>query len=96
MLLVEPNIFMGCPTYLVFDLQWAPGTGKIWGVISYDSNFRASRVFNKDSGCIETMCNAVFDETNGYQVEQYDLDDLDDEEAPCDALRTMTTGDVRP
>jgi hypothetical protein len=53
-------------------------------------------VFNKDSGCIETMCNAVFDETNGYQVEQYDLDDLDDEEAPCDALRTMTTGDVRP
>jgi hypothetical protein len=38
----------------------------------------------------------VFDETNGSQVEQYDLDDVDDEEAPCDALRTMAIGDVRP
>jgi hypothetical protein len=28
-------------------------------------------------------------------VEQYDLDDVDDEEASCDALRTMTIGDVR-
>jgi hypothetical protein len=28
-------------------------------------------------------------------VEQYDLDDVDDEEAPCDALRTMAIGDVR-
>jgi hypothetical protein len=38
----------------------------------------------------------VFDETNGSQVEQYDLDDVDDEEAPCDALRNMAIGDVRP
>jgi hypothetical protein len=29
-------------------------------------------------------------------VEQYDIDDVDDEEAPCDALRTMAIGDVRP
>jgi hypothetical protein len=38
----------------------------------------------------------VFDETNGSQVDQCDLDDVDDEEAPCDALRTMAIGDVRP
>jgi hypothetical protein len=38
----------------------------------------------------------VFDETNGSQVEQYDLDDIDDEEALYDALRKMVTGDVRP
>ena len=25
----------------------------------------------------------MFDETNGSQVEQVDLDELDDEEAPC-------------
>jgi hypothetical protein len=31
----------------------------------------------------------VFDETNGSQVEQVDLDELDDEEAPCVALRNM-------
>jgi hypothetical protein len=38
----------------------------------------------------------VFDETKDSQVEQYDLDDVDDEEAPCDALRTIAIGDVRP
>jgi hypothetical protein len=38
----------------------------------------------------------VFDETKGSQVEQVDLDDLDDEEAPCVALRNMSIGDVCP
>jgi hypothetical protein len=38
----------------------------------------------------------MFDETNDSQVEKYDLRDVDDEEAPYDALRTMTIGDVRP
>jgi hypothetical protein len=36
------------------------------------------------TGCVETMCDAVFDETNGSQKEQVDL--VDDEEALCDAL----------
>jgi hypothetical protein len=38
----------------------------------------------------------VFDETNGPQVEQVDLDELDDEEASCVALRNMSIGDVCP
>jgi hypothetical protein len=38
----------------------------------------------------------VFDETNGSQVEQVDLDELDDEEALCIALRNMSIGDVCP
>jgi hypothetical protein len=38
----------------------------------------------------------VFDETNDSQKEQVDLDLVDDEEAPCDALQRMTIGDVRP
>jgi hypothetical protein len=38
----------------------------------------------------------VFDDTNGSQVEQIDLDELDDEEAPCVALRNMFIGDVCP
>jgi hypothetical protein len=42
------------------------------------------------------MCDAVFDESNGSQVEQYDPDDVDDEDDPYDALRTMAIGDVRP
>jgi hypothetical protein len=38
----------------------------------------------------------VFDETNGSQVEQVDLDELDDEEAPCVTLRNMSIVDVCP
>jgi hypothetical protein len=34
--------------------------------------------------------------TNDSQVEQVDLDELDDEEAPCVALRNMSIGDVCP
>jgi hypothetical protein len=37
----------------------------------------------------------VFDETNGSQVEQVDLDEIG-EEAPCVALRNMSIGDVCP
>jgi hypothetical protein len=64
-------------------------------ILGSDSNSRAYHVFNKDSSCVETTCDMVFDETNNSQVEQYDLDDVDDEDAPCDALRNMAIGDVR-
>jgi transposase InsO family protein len=33
--------------------------------LGYDSNSRAYHVFNKDFSCVEIMCDAVFDETNG-------------------------------
>jgi transposase InsO family protein len=65
-------------------------------LLGYDSNTRAYRVFNKSSGLVEVSCDIVFDETNGSQVEQVDLDELDDEEAPCIALRNMSIGDVCP
>jgi hypothetical protein len=38
----------------------------------------------------------VFDKTNGSQVEQVDLDELDDEEDPRVSLRNMSIGDVCP
>jgi hypothetical protein len=65
-------------------------------LLGYDSNTRAYRVFNKSTGLVEVSCDIVFDETNGSQVEQVDLDDLDDEEASCVALRNMSIGDVCP
>jgi hypothetical protein len=64
-------------------------------LLGYDSNSHAYRIFNKDSGCVETTCDAVFDETNGSQVKQYDLDIVDDEESACEALQRMTIGDIR-
>jgi hypothetical protein len=65
-------------------------------LLVYDSNTRAYRVFNKSTGLVEVSCDIVFDETNGSQVQQVDLDELDDEEAPCVALRNMSIGDVCP
>jgi hypothetical protein len=38
----------------------------------------------------------VFDETNGSLREQIDLDDIDENEVPTAAMRTMVIGDVRP
>jgi hypothetical protein len=65
-------------------------------LLGYDSNTRAYRVFNKSTRLVEVSCDIVFDETNGSQVEQVDLDELDDEEAPCIALRNMSIWDVCP
>jgi hypothetical protein len=63
-------------------------------LLGYDSNTRAYRVFNKSTGLVEVSCDIVFDETIGCQVEQVDLDELDDEQARCVALRNMSLGDV--
>jgi hypothetical protein len=65
-------------------------------LLGYGSNTRAYRVFNKSTGLVEVSCDIVFDETNGSQVEQVDLDELDDEEALCVVLRNMSIGDVCP
>jgi hypothetical protein len=65
-------------------------------LLGYDSNTRAYRVFNKSTRLVEVSCDIVFDETNSSQVEQVDLDELDDEEAPGIALRNLSIGDVCP
>jgi hypothetical protein len=65
-------------------------------LLGYDSNTNAYRVFNKSSGLVEVSSNVVFDETNGSPREQVDLDDVDEENVPTDAIHTMATGDVRP
>jgi hypothetical protein len=65
-------------------------------LLGYDSNTKAYRVFNKSTGLVEVSCDIVFNETNGSQVEQVDLDELDDEEAPWVTLRNMSIRDVCP
>jgi hypothetical protein len=42
-------------------------------LLSYDSNTRAYRVFNKSTRLVEVSCDIVFDETNGSQVEKLTL-----------------------
>jgi hypothetical protein len=65
-------------------------------LLGYDSNTRAYGVFNKSTGLVEVSFDIVFDETNGSQVEQVYLDELDDEEALCVAPRNMFIGDMCP
>jgi hypothetical protein len=65
-------------------------------LLSYDSNTKEYRVFNKFSELVEVTCDIVFDETNGSPIEQVDLDDIDENEVPTTAMRTMAIGDVRP
>jgi hypothetical protein len=66
-------------------------------LLGYDTNTKAYRVFNKSSGLVEVSSDIVFDETNGSPREQVvDLDDVDGEDVPTAAIRTMAIGDVRP
>jgi hypothetical protein len=65
-------------------------------LLGYDSNTKAYRVFNKSSGLIEVSSDVVFDENNGSPKEQVDLNDVDEDEVPTAATRTMVIGDVRP
>jgi hypothetical protein len=65
-------------------------------LLSYDSNTKAYRVFNKSSGLVEVSSDVVFDETNGSPREQVDLDDVDEDDVPSTAIRNMAIGDVRP
>jgi hypothetical protein len=63
-------------------------------LLGYDSNTKVYRVFNKSSGLVEVSSDVVFDETNGSPREQVDLDDVDEDEVPRAAMRTMEIGDV--
>ena len=66
-------------------------------LLGYDSNTKAYRVFNKSSGLVEVSSDVVFDETNGSPREQVaDFDDVDEEDVPTAAIRTMAIGEVRP
>jgi hypothetical protein len=66
--------------------KFAPKTYESF-LIGYDSNSRAYHIFNMTTGCVKITCDTMFDETNGSQKEQVDLDIVVDEEAPCDALK---------
>jgi hypothetical protein len=63
-------------------------------LLGYDSNTKAYRVFNKSSGLVKVSSDILFDETNGSLREQVDLDNVDEDEVPTSAMRTMAIGDV--
>jgi hypothetical protein len=64
-------------------------------VLGYASNDHGYCVFNNSSGCVEIACDVTFDEFNGSQKEQVDLNDAEDELAPQQAIENLTTGEIR-
>jgi transposase InsO family protein len=99
----KPNVFyfhvFGSKCYILVKKgrhsKFAPKA--VEGVLlGYDSNTKAYRVFNKSSGLVEVSSDVVFDETNGSPREQVDLDDIDEDDVPTAAIRTMAIGEVQP
>jgi hypothetical protein len=65
-------------------------------LLGYDSNTKAYKVFNKSSGLVKFSSDVVFDETNSSPREQVDLDVVDEDGVPTDAMRTMAIGHMQP
>src|SRR5438128_2276186 len=64
-------------------------------MLGYGSNAHAYRIFNKTSGCVEIAKDVTFDESNGSQ-EQIDPSFVENEELPCEAIKKLALGEVKP
>jgi hypothetical protein len=64
-------------------------------LLGYSSCSKAYRVYNKTKGIVEEAYDIEFDETNGSQDEKDNLEDVRDE-GLANAMKTMSTGDIRP
>ena len=64
-------------------------------MLGYGSNAHAYRIFNKTSGCVEIAKDVTFDESNGSQ-EKIDPSFIEKEELPCEAIKKLALGEVKP
>ena len=65
-------------------------------LLSYGSNEHAYRVFNKTFGRVEIAVDMIFDESKGSQVEQVYPSVVGKEDPPCEAIKQLAIGDIRP
>jgi hypothetical protein len=64
-------------------------------LLGYSSNSKAYRVFNKTHGIIEEAYDVEFDETNGSQDENENLNDVGGFQLR-NAMKTMAIGEIKP
>jgi transposase InsO family protein len=64
-------------------------------LLGYSSNSKAYRFFNRTHGIIEEVYDVEFDETNGSQDENENLDDVGGVHLR-NALKTMAIGEIKP
>jgi hypothetical protein len=65
-------------------------------LLGYGSKEHTYRTFDKTTSHVEVAVDVTFDLSNGSQEEQVHVSDADQEEAPCDAIKQMGIGDIRP
>ena len=64
--------------------------------LGYGSNEHAYRVFNKTSRRVEIAVDMTFNESNGSQVEQVNSSVVGKKDPPCEAIKQLIIGDIRP
>jgi len=65
-------------------------------LLGYGSNEHAYRIYYKTSGRVEVAVDVTFDESNGSQVEHLDESVVGKKDPPCDAIKHLATGEIRP
>jgi hypothetical protein len=65
-------------------------------MLGYATNEHGYRVFNKTTGLIEITVDVTFDETDGSQKEQVNVEIVGKEEAPHQAIKKLTIGEIKP
>jgi hypothetical protein len=75
--------------------KFAPKIDEVF-LLGYGSNEHAYRVFNKTSSRVEIAVDVTFDESNGSQVEQVHAGVVGKEDIPCEAIKQLAIGDIRP
>jgi hypothetical protein len=98
----KPNIsyfrVFGCKCYILkkgtrlgkFDKKCDEGF-----LVGYSTTSKAYRVWNNTSGVLEEVHDVEFDETNGSQDEEENLEDVRGSQL-VDAMKNMDIGDIRP
>ena len=65
-------------------------------LLGYGSNEHAYRVFNQTSERVKIAVDMTFDESNGSQVERVDSSVVGKVDPPCEAIKQLAIGDIRP
>jgi hypothetical protein len=65
-------------------------------MLGYGTNEHGYRVFNKTTSLIEIAIDVTFDETDGSQKEQVNVENVGNEEAPHEAIKKLAIGEVKP
>jgi hypothetical protein len=65
-------------------------------MLGYGTNEYGYHVFNKTNGLIEITVDVTFDEIDGSQKEQVNVEIVGNEEAPHKAIKKLAIGEIKP